>query len=135
MAQLLVRSKSWFASSAFNTVPVEARVETMCTPGAVMAGWYSGSSGIPRDEKSASQGGRFWPVGSSQCTAEFVGSGVTSLQPAATPITHGATLKGFKVFWSGPSLPAANTTVIPASCTALEALLIGSSGSNGPLVP
>src|SRR5256885_4595774 len=52
----------------------------------------------------------------SQWTAEFVGSGVTSLHPAATPITHGATLYGLSVFWSGPSFPAANTTVIPLSC-------------------
>src|SRR5213596_702945 len=103
--------------------------------GAVTSGWYSGLPGIPRDEKSASQAGRFWPVWSAQWTAEFVGSGVTSLHPAATPITHGATLYGLRVFWSGPSFPAANTTVIPLSCTFLVALLIGSFGSNGPLVP
>src|SRR6266487_3053857 len=134
MAQLLVRSKSWFASLAFSTVPVEARVETMCTPGAVTSGWYSGSPGMPRDEKSANTAARFCPVWSWQCTAELVGS-VTSLQPAATPITQGATLYGFRVFWSGPSFPAANTTVIPASCTVFVALLIGSLGSKVPVVP
>src|SRR2546422_4415181 len=85
MAQLLVRSKSWFASRALSTVPVEARVETMWTPGAVMSGWYIGSPGTPREEKSASQAGRFWPVWSAQWIAEFVGSGETSLHPAATP--------------------------------------------------
>src|SRR2546430_3004049 len=74
MAQLLVKSKSWFASSALSTVPVDARVDTMCTPGAVMSGWYSELPGIPRDEKSASQAGRFWPVWSAQWTAEFVRS-------------------------------------------------------------
>src|SRR5207248_977437 len=135
MAQLLVKSKSWFASSPLSTVPVDARVDTMCTPGAVMSGWYIRSPGIPRDEKSASQAGRLCPVGSPQWTAELVGSGVTSLHPAATPITHGATLYGFNVFWSGPSFPAANTTVIPWSCTVFDALLIGSLGSNAPLVP
>jgi len=57
------------------------------------------------------------------------------LQPAATPITQGATLYGLSVFWSGPSFPAANTTVIPLLLTFLVALLIGSFGSNGPLVP
>src|SRR5205809_7201477 len=134
MAQLLVRSKSWFASLAFSTVPVEARVETMCTPGAVTSGWYSGSPGMPRDEKSASTASRFCPVWSAQWIFEIVGSG-TVLQPAATPITHGATLYGLRVFWSGPSFPAASTTVIPLSWTFLLALLIGSFGSNGPLVP
>src|SRR2546426_9251536 len=135
MAQVLVRLKSWFASDPLSTVPVEARSDTMCTPGAVISGWYSRSPGIPRDEKSGSPAGRFWPVGSSQWIAEFVGSGLTSLHPAATPITHGATLYGFNVFWSGPSFPAANTTVIPWSCTVFDALLIGSLGSNAPLVP
>src|SRR5437870_10151812 len=115
MAQLLVKSKSWFASSALRTVPVDARVDTMCTPGAVMSGWYSELPGSPRDEKSASQAGRFWPVWSAQWSAEFVGSGVTSLHPAATRITHRGTLYGLRVFWSGPSFPAANTTVIPLS--------------------
>ena len=90
---------------------------------------------MPREEKSARIGARFCPVGSSQWMAEIVGSGVTSLQPAAAPITQGATLYGLRVFWSGPSFPAANTTVIPWSWTVLEALLIGSLGSNAPLVP
>src|SRR2546422_2355465 len=134
MAQLLVRSKSWFASLAFSTVPVEARVDTMCTPGAVTSGWYIGSPGMPRDEKSARMGSRFCPVWSAQWIAELVGSG-RSLHPAATPITQGATLYGLSVFWSGPSFPAANTTVIPLLLTFLVALLIGSWGSNGPLVP
>src|SRR5437016_14595180 len=107
----------------------------MCTPGAVMSGWYSELPGIPRDEKSASQAVRFWPVWSAQWTAEFVESGVTSLRPAATAITLGCTRHGLRVFWSGPSIPAANTTVIHLSCTFLVALLIGSLGSNGPLVP
>src|SRR2546427_2624469 len=133
MAQVLVGLKWGFASDPLSTVPVEARSDTMCPPGAVISGWYSRSPGIPRDEKSASQGGRFWPVGSSQWMAEFVGSGLTSLHPAATPITQGATLYGLSVFSSGPSLPAANTTVIPASCTVFVALLIGSLGSNAPL--
>src|SRR5438034_9019269 len=102
MAQLLVKSKSWFASSALSTVPVDARVDTMCTPGAVMSGWYSLSPGIPREEKSARVGARFWPVGSSQWTADFVGTGLTSFHAAAAPITHGATLYGFDGVWSGP---------------------------------
>src|SRR5437879_10011494 len=127
MAQLLVRSKSWFASSALSTVPVDARVDTMCTPGAVTSGWYSPLPGIPRDEKSASQAGRFWPVWSAQWTAEFVGSGVTSLHPAATPITHGATLYGFRVFWSGPSFPATNAPVIRLACTVFVDCVIDSS--------
>src|SRR5207253_11159181 len=135
MAQVLVRLKSWFASSPLSTVPVDARVDTMCTPGAVMSGWYSGSPGMPRDEKSARIGARFCPVWSAQWTAELVGSGDTSLHPAATPMTHGATLYGLSVFWSGPSFPAANTTVIPWSCAVFEALLIGSLGSKAPLVP
>src|SRR5438105_1366494 len=50
MAQLLVKSKSWFASSALSTVPVDARVDTMCTPGAVMSGWYRRLPEIPRGE-------------------------------------------------------------------------------------
>src|SRR6266705_2265919 len=54
MAHVLVRFRSWFASSPLSTVPVDARVETMCTPGAVMSGWYSLSPDTPRDEKSAS---------------------------------------------------------------------------------
>src|SRR5438132_6683023 len=108
MAQVLVRLKSWFASSPLRTVPVEARVETMCTPGAVMSGWYNGSSGMPRDEKSASTWARgslfvgtsgFDPSSSMQCASELVGSVTPTLQPAATLITHGATLYGFSVFW------------------------------------
>src|SRR5256885_152803 len=134
MAQVLVRFRSWLASSTFNTVPVEARVDTMCTPGAVTSGWYSASPGTPRDEKSASTASRPCPVWSAQWIAELVGSG-TVLQPAATPITQGATLYGLSVFWLGPSFPAANTTVMPRLCTFLLALLIGSCGSNGPLVP
>ena len=74
-------------------------------------------------------------MGSPHCEAELVGSGVTSLHPAATPITQGATLYGFRVFWSGPLFPAANTTVMPASCAALLATLIGSFTSKAPLVP
>src|SRR5213083_2791116 len=98
MAQLLVKSKSWFASSALSTVPVEARVDTMCTPGAVMSGWYSGLPGIPRDEKSASQAGRFLPVWSAQWTAEFVGSGVTSLQPVERRAAGDGSVGGLRVF-------------------------------------
>src|SRR5467141_3332434 len=97
MAQVLVRFRSWLASSTVNTVPVEARVDTMCTPGAVMSGWYIGSFGMPRDEKSARIGSRFCPVWSAQWIAEWVGS-ATVLQPAATPITQGATLYGLSVF-------------------------------------
>src|SRR5881628_454103 len=101
MAQVLVRLKSWFASSPLSTVPVDARVETMCTPGAVMSGWYSGSPGMPRDEKSASTWALgslfvgtsgFEPSSSIQCDSELVGSATPILQPAATPITQGATL-------------------------------------------
>src|SRR5213079_1350448 len=144
MAQLLVKSKSWFASSPLRTVPVDARVDTMCTPGAVMSGWYNGSSGMPREEKSASTcalgsllvgTSGFEPSSSMQWASEFVGSATPILQPAATPMTHGATLYGFNVFWSGPSLPAAKTTVIPRLATVFVASLIGSCGSNAPLVP
>src|SRR5436305_15101194 len=117
MAQLLVKSKSWFASSALSTVPVDARVDTMCTPGAVMSGWYRRLPGIPRDEKSASQAGRLWPVWSAQWTAEFVGSGVPSLHAAATPITHGATLDGLRVLCSGPAFPVPNPTVLHISAS------------------
>src|SRR6266705_6300664 len=87
----------------------------MWTPGAVISGWYSGSSGMPRDEKSASTCARgsllvgasgFEPSSSMQWASEFVGSATPILQPAATPMTHGATLYGFNVFWLGPSFPA-----------------------------
>src|SRR3989449_3825050 len=144
MAQLLVKSKSWFASSALSTVPVSARVDTMCTPGAVISGWYNGSSGMPRDEKSASTWARgsllvgasgFEPSSSMQWASELVGSTTPILQPAATPMTHGATLYGFNVFWPGPSFPAAKTTVMPRLATFFVARLIGSFGSNAPLVP
>ena len=49
--------------------------------------------------------------------------------PLPTPITQGATEYGLidiSVLW----LPAAKTTVTPASCSTLVAWLIGSSGSN-----
>src|SRR5437867_3405026 len=101
MAQVLVRFRSWLASPPLSTVPVDARVETMWTPGAVISGWYSGSPGIPRDEKSASTCARgslfvgtsgFEPSSSIQCDSELVGSVTPTLQPAATPITQGATL-------------------------------------------
>src|SRR5438093_12045704 len=116
----------------------------MWTPGAVISGWYSGSPGMPRDEKSASTcslgsllvgTSGFEPSSSMQCASEFVGSATPILHPAATPITQGATLYGLRVFWSGPSLPAANTTVMPRLATLLVASLMGSFGSNGPLVP
>ena len=92
---------SWFKSSPLSTVPVDARVETMCTPGAVISGWYSGSPGMPREEKSASTCARgslsvgtsgFEPSSSMQCASELVGSVTPILHPAATPMTHGATL-------------------------------------------
>src|SRR5262245_11538653 len=85
---------------------------------------------MPRDEKSARRCAR----PSSQSLAEPVGSAPV-LQPAATPITHGATLYGFSVFGAEPSLPDANTTVIPASCIAFVAVLIGSAASYAPVVP
>src|SRR2546422_376442 len=116
----------------------------MWTPGAVMSGWYNGSPGVPRDEKSASTCARgslfvgtsgFEPSSSIQCDSELVGSVTPILQPPATPIPQGATLWGFNVFWSGPSFPAAKTTVIPRLVTFLVASLIGSLGSNAPLVP
>src|SRR6266704_1873589 len=101
MAQVLVRFRSWLASSPLSTVPVDARVDTIWTPGAVMSGWYNGSPRMPRDEKSASTCARgslfvgtsgFEPSSSMQCDSELVGSVTPILQPAATPITQGATL-------------------------------------------
>src|ERR1700741_3191635 len=85
---------------------------------------------MPRDEKSASI-----EAPAAHCDAELVGSGEPVLHPAATLITHGATLYGFSVFSPGPSFPAAKTTAIPASCTALVATLVGSLGSKAPVVP
>ena len=58
-----------------------------------------------------------------------------SLRDEPTPITHGATAYGFSESGEGPWLPAANTTVIPASCTSRVAMFTGSSGSNQPWVP
>ena len=49
--------------------------------------------------------------------------------PAPIEITHGATEYGL-IAISVVSLPAAKTTVMPASCATLVAWLIGSSGSN-----
>src|SRR3954452_13294910 len=95
--------------STFIGVPVLARADTMLAPGAVMSGWYIASPRMPRDEKSASI-----EVPPAHSEAELVGSGETVLHPAATLITHGATLYGFSVFSPGPSFPAANTTAMPA---------------------
>ncbi len=39
------------------------------------------------------------------------------------------------MFCAGPSFPAANTTVMPRLVTFLVASLIGSLGSNAPVVP
>src|ERR671937_1491615 len=88
--------------STVSAAPVSARAETMCTPGAVSVGWNCAESGTPREEKSAS-------VPSGQGAAEFVGSGLVSLQPAAAAITHGAWAYTFIVSRFGPSLPAEKT--------------------------
>src|SRR5437667_10916649 len=99
---------------------------------------------MPRDEKSASTWARgsllvgasgFEPSSSIQCDSELVGSATPILHPAATPITQGATLCGLSVFWPGPSLPAAKTTVMPRLATSLVASLIGSCGSKAPVGP
>src|SRR4051812_5474147 len=99
---------------------------------------------MPREEKSPNTCARgslfvgasgFEPSSSMQCASELVGSATPILQPAATLITQGATLYGLSVFWSGPSLPAAKTTVIPRLATFFVTSLIGSWGSNAPEVP
>src|SRR5436309_10662479 len=117
--------RSWLASRALRVVPVEARVETMCAPGAVRVGWNWALPGSPREEKSVSS-----PSG--QCVVSC------GKHPAAAAMTQGASANGFMVSGSGPSLPAAKTTVMPLSWAFLLALLIGSLGSQAwepPLVP
>src|SRR5947207_3042822 len=109
----------------FSVAPVVARVETMCAPGAVSVGWNWALPGRPREEKSVSSPSGQWTVSCGK-------------HPAATAMTHGASAKGFMVSGAGPSLPAANTTVMPLSWTFLVALLMGSLGSQAcepPLVP
>ena len=73
----------------------------------------------------------------SPCTPldEKLASVFPSFLPAATPITHGATEYGLRVFLPGPSLPAAKVIVMPRSWASFEARLIGSSLSNLPLMP
>src|SRR5690242_11208658 len=113
------------AVSPFATRLVLARTETTSevnllaseansrpVPGAVMLG--ATPPGRPRDEKLAKP---------------------PSLVPAATPITHGGVAFGFMVFLPGPELPAANTTMILRSWADLLAMLIGSFGSNAPVLP
>src|SRR5689334_18765853 len=99
--------------------------------------------GTPTDEKSPSTGAR--PLtGSAQCDTELVGSCTPSLHVAATLMVHGAMLYGLSCVSPGggqsslpprPQLPAAKTTVTPASCTMRVAMFVGSFGLYSPVVP
>jgi len=98
----------------------------MLYPGAVMSGWYRLSPGNSRDE---SHRGRVrglivrWHEARStrrqhrNCASEFVGSVTPTLQPAATLITHGATLYGFRCSGRDHHSRPRNTTVIPRLVT------------------
>src|SRR2546426_339602 len=104
--QLEVRSKSCGASLVLSTVPVDARAEMTWTPGAVTVGWYSGSPGTPRDEKSASiPPGWQWSRCANVSVAEQLAAMPIRFDPGATPV--------YSPFDIVPLPPAIPDTCVP----------------------